>query len=924
MAVVFDPAAETVVRLSRYGSDLKDSHNVYVSVDGTDGRITQLHWLAGLPSRAYGHELKHFAGVPHHASPGDLLRGARRDGDDHLNEPGFTDWELEQIRETAASYVAPTVAPRPVGSPESDSASSGSDVGSSEPGSGSLPGRPAAMEWHPPTDADAGGQPSDSAEYYDPYYLGPEFADLGLTADPFAGFDMATPVLDPEGSSSALDYEVQLTTLRLASSAHRVEEQFDEWVSDVFDIFDAEDVPAFRAFYQSLLNTPEVSAKGITTVARLRVWAVRRLAEELAQGEQSTLNEFLPYPDGVSEQQRDALHRIWLDKLSNALSRDYELAHVIPHLMAKALSMSMRIHHPFDAPQDIGPTPDVGAVRHQVVFWNGAYHRVLPFDPNDSRLDDGFQQTAVSANEKEQLDALLAELKRQIDTAEANPTNRHGHILKFTFSRNLAAIGKQPVSPRRQARELVEYLRYLNSLRQDSGWQDESPQLESPFTLRLTAADRRGDSNHTTLNASVGGKVVSLLLTTQHVAPGDIVSIDFGKVGEEGVGIARIPHTEADGAERFIYRELDRKFDDNELAELGNRASALRNRVSGLRDGESGPSNRASGPSNRASDRVLESVKPSFVDSFRMRTSLRNGVLGVRFGEGDVNKADQRALISRTTFADGTPFVVPDDMKDVILEVGYDIDHRPLAVVEIPAERNGGQVALYLRLTDPAPTVGDIERLRKKESFWEPSDRWTLFDAISFDDVLAKRARLPNAIIDLPVSGAGATVDGLEVDLSAGAAITLRVGKRLVGPDIVSNVFVVVKAPLKPLDDAAKEAYLRANSVVDVSEIPTHAYRLVNTGKTNADFDTLIARLRTRQAVLGLRRERGEPLYKPYAKRRRTGGSSLPGGPAAFEWAGAASADGGVGSSSGWAAGVEPSVVWVDGGWRVSYRSAEG
>ncbi|WP_246835567.1 hypothetical protein, partial [Micromonospora sp. MH33] len=57
VAVVFDPAAETVVRLSRYDSDLKDSHNVYVSGDGAEGRITQLHWLAGLPSRAYGHEL---------------------------------------------------------------------------------------------------------------------------------------------------------------------------------------------------------------------------------------------------------------------------------------------------------------------------------------------------------------------------------------------------------------------------------------------------------------------------------------------------------------------------------------------------------------------------------------------------------------------------------------------------------------------------------------------------------------------------------------------------------------------------------------------------------------------------------------------------------------------------------------------------
>jgi hypothetical protein len=114
VAVVFDPGAETVVRLSPYGSDLRDSDRVWVSEDGSAGRITQLHWLADLPSRAYGHELKHFAGVPHDGSPGDLLRTSRTVGDDHLHEPGFTAWELDQIRDTAASYVAPTDAPQPV------------------------------------------------------------------------------------------------------------------------------------------------------------------------------------------------------------------------------------------------------------------------------------------------------------------------------------------------------------------------------------------------------------------------------------------------------------------------------------------------------------------------------------------------------------------------------------------------------------------------------------------------------------------------------------------------------------------------------------------------------------------------------------------------------------------------------------------
>ncbi|WP_168215501.1 hypothetical protein, partial [Micromonospora sp. MH33] len=314
-------------------------------------------------------------------------------------------------------------------------------------------------------------------------------------------------------------------------------------------------------------------------------------------------------------------------------------------------------------------------------------------------------------------------------------------------------------------------------------------------------------------------------------------------------------------------------------------------------------------------ERTLEFDKPSFKDSFRMVTSVsERGALTAGFSQGDEGKAPRKALIARAKYADGTPFVIPRGMAKVVLEVGYDLNDRPLAVAEIPAERYGGQV-LYLRLTDPAPAARDIERLRKN-AFWESWDRVVLDDAIVFHDNLIANAALPKPL-DLRVGGPGKTVDGLEVNLSAGTAITLRVGKRRVGPDRVNSIFVVVKAPLKPLDDAAKAAYLEANSLYDVSQIPTHAYRLVNTGKTDAEFGALIEKLQKRKE----RRERA--AAGPAAKRRRTGGG-LPGGPAAFEWAGAASADGGVGLSSGWAAGVEPSVVWVDGGWRVSYRSAEG
>ncbi|WP_210406345.1 hypothetical protein, partial [Micromonospora sp. MH33] len=447
--------------------------------------------------------------------------------------------------------------------------------------------------------------------------------------------------------------------------------------------------------------------------------------------------------------------------------------------------------------------------------------------------------------------------------------------------------GGRPVSLRSQAQEISEYRRYLNNLHEDSGWQDDSPELVSSFTLRLTASEETNARYRAQLRLGIAGKSDIAMNVGQIVAPGDMVSVDFGKVVDgQGVGIARILYTAADGTESFIYREFDRRFTDSELAELRKRAPG----------------------------HAWEFRKPVFSDSFRMKTKLNSlGTLNLNFRQGDEARATKRVYIGRAN--------IPDDMKDVVLEVGYDINSQPLAVVEIPDERNERQ-ALYRRLTDPAPTAYDIE-LQRKNSFWELADRWALAEKVSFDDTLGTDTRMPKPIA-IRVSGAGATVDGLEVDLSAGTAITLRVGMRLVGPDYASNVFVVVKAPLKPLDDAAKQAYLRANP--SVVEVPTHAYRLVNTGKTDAEADALIEQLQKRKEMLAKRRERA--AAGPAAKRRRTGGG-LPGGPAAFEWGpgeGSFSAGVGVeaGSSSGWAAGVEPSVVWVDGGWRVSYRSAEG
>ncbi|MEH1017778.1 hypothetical protein V6U90_32510, partial [Micromonospora sp. CPCC 206060] len=160
--VVFDPVPSREVRavvLSRFGSDLRESNGkgVWVSEDESEGRIQQDHWVADLAPGRYGHELKHYAGIPHTGSPKDFLRSARPVGEDHLHEPWFTDWEIREYLAIADSFVAPTLARR-VGSSGSDSSGSESESESEslDLSDDSLPGRPAAMEWHgrPATIAD--------------------------------------------------------------------------------------------------------------------------------------------------------------------------------------------------------------------------------------------------------------------------------------------------------------------------------------------------------------------------------------------------------------------------------------------------------------------------------------------------------------------------------------------------------------------------------------------------------------------------------------------------------------------------------------------------------------------------------------------------------------------------------------------------
>ncbi|OZV76605.1 hypothetical protein CA850_26380, partial [Micromonospora echinospora] len=846
VAVVFDPAAETVVRLSPYGSGLKNSKDVWVSEDGSAGRINQLHWLAGLPSRAYGHELKHFAGVPHDGSPGDLLRTARGVGDDHLHEPGFTEWELDQIRDTAASYVAPTVAPRPAGS-------SGSGSVSSEPVSGSLPGRPAAMEWHPPDDSEADGQPSGPAEG-DPSGLDPEV--FPLWDDPLAGLDLTTPAAgsgwSPSGGQRP-DWEREVAdatgSLKLAGAA--AEAAFGRWAREVFEFDPATlDPRPNYVFNESVLDTyrEELEKKGITTPAGLSGWLARQLAKELAPGGSPRLREILPYPDpeNMSEQQRDALHRIWIDKIANPRSVSYEITHVALHLLAMGLGQQMRIHHPFGDPyEDIGPPSDDGAIPRPVVWWKGGYIVLIPRDSADilARIASGYRRKwpdRVRSRWDSLFSGALGLLKDRIDTAEENSPGPHRSVLRHKLDRDLAAIGKRPFSPRRQAEELDAYHRYLTGLSGDGAWTgDYRWELKDPFTLRIAAHVKANSGAYAELRFRLGGKDVQLTRVDHVVLPGDRVAVDFGSVNGEGVGIVKIPYL-ADGAEKFAYREIERRFSDSELAEL-----------------------RGSAPGH-----VWQLDEPSVSSLFHITAGLdpKKGLLTRSFGKGSEGNKLQRVRIPVVKVADGSSFVIPGNMKEAILRLGYGPDGRPIAVVVMPAEKSGVERDLYLQLVNPAPTVADIELLRKT-ALWERDVHWWSTSRVeSFDDTIGSNGRLPSPL-SFTLGGIGAkTLDGREVNLAPGTPVTLQVGKRLrpVGnDDAVNEVVVVVKVPLVPEPNAP------------ASE-PEYAFRVFV--RDEADYAALIRQLRNRRTLLDQRRERAESGGRRAPKRPRIqDGSSQPG-----------------------------------------------
>ncbi|MFI2652884.1 hypothetical protein, partial [Micromonospora fulviviridis] len=695
--------------------------------------------------------------------------------------------------------------------------------------------------------------------------------------DPLAGFDMTTPAwegesadwegefadwegesADREGESADWEREVVKATASLKFAGTKAEVAFGRWASGVFEFDPATlDVrPPHVVFTESVFSTygEEFGKKGITKPTGLSGWLARQLAEELALGRSSEFWKLLPYsdPENMSEQQRDALNRIWLDKMANVRTTSYEVTRVALHLLAKGLDQPMRLYHPFGDPyEDIGPPPADGAIPRPVVWWKGGYIVLRPLDSADTlaRLASGYQRTSIPEREQQRWDSLytgaLGLLKARIDTAEKDSSEHHRSLLRYTLDRDLAAIGKRPFSPRRLAEELDAYRGYLTGLSDDGIWAgDYRWELEDPFTLRFAATVKAAGGAKTTLRTNLGRQEVALTGVDHVVLTSDMVAVDFGSVDGAGVGIVKIPYL-ANGVEKFAYREIDRKFSDTELAELRGRVPG---QVWQLDDQPVGSLYHITSGFDPATNQLTRS-----------------------FGKGSEGEKTRRARIPVAKVVDGRFFTIPNDMKEVILRLGYGPDHRPIAVVVMPAEKSGAGRDLYLQLVSPAPTVDDVELLRKT-ALWERSLPWWSISSVkSFNDTIGSRSRLPVPLgFSLGGKNWSKTPDGREVNLAPGTPVTLQVGERRrpVGKDhivdSVNEVVVVVKVPLLPIPDAP------------ASE-PEYAFKLFSMDE-EVNFADLIEQLQERQTLLDRRRERAESGGRRAPKRPRVqDGSSVPG-----------------------------------------------
>ncbi|WP_145774860.1 hypothetical protein [Micromonospora olivasterospora] len=404
---------------------------------------------------------------------------------------------------------------------------------------------------------------------------GPIGPDPGSSGVPAVGGSGGVPHDWKQTVASAIAQLSAVGTRGEAAGAHNVAAEFVEWTREVLGVDLANYSPKPNDFYKAVVRRfgEQLKDAGVERrTAGLRAWVARQLAADLRRGGESEFREFLPYPEVMSEQRREDLHRQWFNKIANSSNGDYDVAHVVPRIIASRLSLSMRIHRPFGAPYDIGPKPSDGFTPYPVVFYRGVYHLGQLPDPTDTgradRIAEGFLWAAVSDYEKQRLDRLFHDarvlLRARIAGAEnnPNPTNStHWPILRETFHRQLAVIRERPDSPyHNKARELVEHLRYVRVLLGVGKWESGNRRnLENQFTLHVPVVVLGGGgrdagkwglqvrANQQQFEADVGRMAV----------PGDMVAVHFGEVNGVGTGIAEIPYTAADGTEIYARQEVN-------------------------------------------------------------------------------------------------------------------------------------------------------------------------------------------------------------------------------------------------------------------------------------------------------------------------------------------------------------------------------
>ncbi|MEO3781457.1 hypothetical protein ABGB16_32670, partial [Micromonospora sp. B11E3] len=607
--------------------------------------------------------------------------------------------------------------------------------------------------------------------------------------------------------------------------------RFEEWALKVFDfdpgLFDM----GVAGVFQPVLDAfgAQLAELKVRSLDGLRAWVIRELTDDLARGAESKFRKILPYPQGVSEQEREALHRIWFPKVVGG--GVHELTLVPFHVAAEELG-PMEVHHPFGASYGIGPRPGDGVVPEQVLWWRGAYFLVKPRaeDGIADQIAAGFPQK-IDTSEREKLDGEFEKtrdlLQDAIAKAEENRDSAYSRILENTFRRDLAVIRQRSSFPYSQVRELDAHLRYLRNLKDQGGWEDQRPTgLAAQITIRVPVTPVEHDpeiSGFTRpvpgLDIGPAGQKIRLDGVDGLVSLGDEVDVTVGEI-RKGVVVGFVVITAADGTKSAIFRRI---------REFTAKLRALK---------------------KTAPSRAWTADHPLFVESYRSTTSItskrRLGVtLGGPGGAGTRSTSSPQSYLPKGVVAGGGSFNFPT-INRIGFEAGFDAIGRPTVVVEMLARKSRAGQNLYFKLVHPAPTVDDIIGMSQSaDAVWELEDRWDLADAATYNGVIVSDSRLP-APLRTRIGAAGKTFGGEEVQLAPETEITFRVGKwpRLAG--LKRGVFVVVRAPL-------------------VGDASRHAYRLVVTGKKMDEFDGIIKTLNERQEGAGQR----IPLAESAPRRRR-------------------------------------------------------